>query len=167
MTIAKDSRATIQAIKNCIGKTVSDIARVQSYFNDHENNEGFGDLEFTFTDSSHLTLKGFGDSESIYADNKKAEIYKTFKVTDTDISTCKLLDLKEDLAWNKIVGQTLQKAEVEWSKYDHIDDRLSACILRFDNDFVIFYETNSDTTKFYLNKPLPAVNKPTRIESIE
>jgi|GEM_PF-3176316 hypothetical protein len=167
MTEKRDHISTISAIRNCVGKTVSDVARVQYYFNDQEDNDGFGDLEITFDDKSHLTLTGIGDAESIKADNKKAEIYKTYNVTENDVASWKRLDLKDDKNWKNIIGQTLQTAEVEWNIYQDIDDRIVACVLHFDTDFVTFFETNSDTNKFYVNKPLPLVNRQTKIENIK
>jgi hypothetical protein len=167
MTVTRDYTSTIRAIRNCVGKTVSDVARVQYYFNDQEDNDGFGDLEITFDDNFHLTLTGIGDAESIKADNKKAEIYNTYNVTENDVASWKRLDLKDDKDWKNIIGQTLQTAEVEWNTYQDIDDRIVACVLHFDTDFVTFFETNSDTNKFYVNKPLPAVNSQTKIENIK
>lgn len=166
MKLTRDYPATIKAIKNCIGKTVSDVARVQYYFNDQEDDDGFGDLEITFDDNSFLTLTGIGDAESIKVNNKKAEIHKTYNVTDNDVASWKRLDLKNDQDWKKIIGQTLQTAEAEWFPYPDIDDRLVACVLHFENDFVSFYETGSDANKFYVNHPLPSVDRKTRIEKI-
>jgi hypothetical protein len=99
----KDYLATIKAIKNCIGKTVSDIARVQYYYNDQEDQDGFGDLEITFSDSSHLTLKGF-DADSIKGENILAEIPKTFKVSDNDIASWKRIDMNVVLPKNWTVS---------------------------------------------------------------
>jgi hypothetical protein len=96
MTSKIEYSQTIKSIKNCIGKRVSDVARIQYYFNDQEDSDGFGNLEITFADNSFLTLKGVGDAESIMADNKKGEVYETFNVTDKDIISWRRLDLKND-----------------------------------------------------------------------
>ena len=85
MEISKVNQSTIRAIRSCIGKTVSDIARVQCYFNDHEDEDGFGDLEIKFSDDSYLTLLGIGDAESIKAVNRKAKIPEPFNVADNDV----------------------------------------------------------------------------------
>jgi hypothetical protein len=85
----------------------------------------------------------------------------------TLVASWKRLDLKDDKNWKNIIGQTLQTAEVEWNIYQDIDDRIVACVLHFDTDFVTFFETNSDTNKFYVNKPLPLVNRQTKIENIK
>ena len=78
MAIIRDYPATIRAINNCFGKIVSDITRVQSYFNNEEDTDGFGDLEFKFMDNSYLTLTGLGDAESIVAYNDKIKIPKPY-----------------------------------------------------------------------------------------
>ena len=39
MTLEKDFPATITAMRNCIGKTVTGIARVQYFFNDEEDED--------------------------------------------------------------------------------------------------------------------------------
>lgn len=165
MTITRNYSATIEAITNCIGKTVLDVARVQYYFNNQES-DGFGNLEITFSDNSYLTLMGLGDAESIQADNKKAEIYQTFNVTDNHIASWKRLRLNEDLNWKKIIGQTLKTAEVEWLSYQNVEDKLIACVLYFDIDYFIFYETGSDSNKFYVNQSLPLLNRQKRTEKI-
>jgi len=167
MTITRDYLATIKAIKNCIGKTVSGVARVQSFFNDQEDNDGFGDLEITFNDRFFLTLSGIGDAQSIKADNKKAEVYQTYNVTDDDVVSWKRLGFKDNKDWKKIIVQILHKAEVEWFLNPDTDDRLVACVLHFENDFVSFYETGSDANKFYINQPLATVDRQTRIEEIK
>lgn len=167
MTITRDHPATINAITNCISKTVSDVARVQYYFNDKEDDDGLGNLEITFSDNSYLTLTGTGDAESIKAYNNNAIIYETFNVTENDVASWKRLDLKNEQDWKKLIGQKLQTAEVEWNIYQDIDNRIVACVMHFDTDFVTFYETGSDACKFYVNKTLPAVDRQTRVEIIK
>jgi len=167
MTIIRDNPATLTAIKNCIGKTISDISRVQYYFNEKENEEGDGILEFSFNDNSYLTLTELGDGESMLAYNEKANIPDTsFNVTDKDVCSWKRLDLKEDRDWKKIIGQTLQATEIIWDK-NNFGDSLVACILHFDSDFVTFYATYSDDTKFLINERPSWVDKDTRIEKIK
>lgn len=167
MTTSRDYSATIKAISNVIGKTVSDVARVQYYFNNLEDDDGFGNLEITFSDNSYLTLMGFGDAESIKAQNHKAIIYETFNVNENDVASWKRIDLKNVQDWKKLIGQKLQNAEVEWNLYKDNDNRIVACVLRFNTDFVTFYETGSDTNKFYVNKTLPTADRQTRIERIK
>lgn len=167
MTITRDHSATIKAIKDCIGKTVSGVARVKYYFNEQEDDDGFGNLEITFSDNSYLTLMGLGDAESIQADNNKAIIYETYNVTDNDVASWKRIDLKSDLDWKQIIGQKLHTAELEWNIYNEIENRVTACVLHFDTDFVTFYETSSDANKFYVNKKLPVVSGQTKIEIIK
>ena len=166
MTITKDNPATINTIKDCIGKTVLDIFRIQSYFNDKEDTDGFGDLEISFNDNSNLTLTGVGDAESIRADNKKADVPEPFKVTDHDVCSWERIDLKKIEEWKKLIGQTLQTAEVEWNIYENQDDRLIGCILRFETDFITFYETGSDANKFFVNELIPSLGKATKIEKL-
>ncbi len=166
MTITNNNTGTIKAIKNCIGKVVSEVARVQYYFNDQEDDEDFGDLEIKFTDNTYLTLTGIGDAESIKAENKEAEIYDAYNVTDNDVASWKRLDLKADREWNKIIGQILKTAEVEWNIYENNEDKITACILKFETDFVSFYETNSDNNRFYVNQPIPKFDGHTRTDRI-
>jgi hypothetical protein len=167
MTSKIEYSQTINSIKNCIGKRVSDVARIQYYFNDEEDSDGFGNLEITFADNSFLTLKGVGDAESIMADNKKAEVYEAFNVTDTDIASWKRLDLKGHKEWQKIIGQTLENVELEWFLYITTYDRLAACTLYFNTDDVTFFETGSDANEFYVNKPLKVVDRKKRTEKLK
>lgn len=166
MTNKRDNLATLIAIKNCIGKTVLDISRVQSYFNDIEDSDGFGDLEFHFTDNSFLTLTGIGDAESIKATNEKAHIPEIFNVTDKDFCSWKRLNLKSDTNWNSIIEQTLNSAEIEWKINNDLDNRIGACVLHFDSDFITFFEKGSDNNKFYINIKLPTVDRATKLEKI-
>lgn len=166
MIIKKEHPATIIAFRNCIAKVVSDISRVQYYFNDQEDEDGLGDLQIKFTDNSYLTLSGIGDAESIKAVNEKAKIYETFEVSDNNVASWKLLCLSDHQDWKKIIGQKLQKVEVEWIIYEPNENNISACILYFDTDYISFYGTNSDTTNFSVNVPLPEINVETRIEVI-
>ena len=110
---------------------------------------------------------GIGDAQSIKADNKKAEVYQTYNVTDDDVVSWKRLGFKDNKDWKKIIVQILHKAEVEWFLNPDTDDRLVACVLHFENDFVSFYETGSDANKFYINQPLATVDRQTRIEEIK
>ncbi len=167
MTITRDHTATIKAIRNCIGKTVSGVTRVQYYFNDQEDEDGLGDLEITFSDNFYLTLMGLGDAESIQADNNNAIIYETFNVTENDVASWKRLDLTSEQDWKKLIGQKLKTAEVEWNLHQDNDNRIVACILHFDSDFVTFYETGSDANKFYVNETLSVVDRQTKIEIIK
>jgi hypothetical protein len=156
--------ATLLVIKNCIGKTVSDIARIQYYYNDREDLDGFGDLEITFIDNSFLTLTGLGDAESIKAISEKADIPKMFNVTDNDVASWKRIDLKGDKEWKKIIGQNLQNAEIIWNIHKELDlETLISCVLFFYRDFITFYETGSDSAKFFVNRPLPLLDNETRI----
>ncbi len=166
MIIKKDNPATINAFRNCIAKVVSDISRAQYYFNDQEDKDGLGDLQIKFTDNSYLTLSGIGDAESIKAVNEKAKIYEAFEVSDNNVASWKLLCLSDHQDWKKIIGQKLQKVEVEWIIYEPNENNISACILYFDTDYISFYGTNSDTTNFSVNVPLPEINVETRIEVI-
>lgn len=166
MTNKRDNLATFTAIKNCIGKTVLDISRVQSYFNDIEDSDGFGDLEFHFTDNSFLTLTGIGDAESIKATNGKANIPETFNVTNNDVCSWKRLNLKSDTNWNRIIAQTLNSAEIEWNINNAGDNRIGACVLQLDSDFITFFETGSDNNKFYINIKLPTMDRATKLEKI-
>ena len=161
----RDDQATITAIKNCIDKTVSDVSRIQYYFNDREDSDGFGNLEFHFTDSSFLTLAGIGDAESIEAVNEKANLPKTFNLTDDNVCSWKRLNLKDDPNWNKIIYQTLKFAEIEYTIFRG-DNRISACILHFDTDFITFFETGSDSNKFYINEQLPKVDKKIKLDKV-
>jgi len=137
------------------------LGRVQYYFNDEEDTDGFGDLELVLDDNTYLTLLGAGDATSIRAANAKANIPEPIKVTDNDEGTWKRHELKEDEDWKILIGQVLISAEVEW-----MDDRLIACALHFDSDFLIFYETGADANKFFLNKPFDTNDPDTRIEKI-
>ena len=167
MSIKIDPQATIQAIRNCIGKVVVDIVRVQYFYNDMEDNDGFGDLEITFVGDFHLTLIGGGDADSMMAENVKADIPKTFRLSDDDIASWKSLDLKEDQNWRKLIGQTLRSAEVEWNTYSNVPTFLSACVLHFDTDYLTFYKTETDANKFFLNQPLPGVDRPIKLEKVQ
>lgn len=166
MNIEKVNLATISAIRSCIGKNVSSIARIQYYFNNVEDDDGYGDLEIIYNDSSYLTLSGIGDAESIKAHNQKAIIPETFHVTENDIASWKRIDLSKNEDWLKVIGQTLNKANVIWNTYNHTEGKLTACVLFFENDYISFYETNSDTNKFYINKPVPSTEAQTRIEIV-
>lgn len=158
--------ATIEAIRNCIGKSVLGISRIQYYFNDEENQDGFGDLEISVSDDLFLTLTRHGDAESIKAKNIRATTYESFYVNEVDVASWKRLDLTSEQEWRNLIGQKLKSAEVEWNLYETIEDRITACVLHFEKDFLTFYETGSDETKFYLNTELPLVNIPTRTEVI-
>lgn len=132
-----------------------------------EDNDGFGDLEITFAGDLHLTLKGGGDADSMMAENVKADIPKSFHVTDDDIASWKRMDLKEDQNWRKLIGQKLRSADVEWDTYSDVPTFISACILHFDTDHLTFYITGKDANKFFLNQPLPLVDRQTKLERVE
>ncbi len=166
MTIKRGSSTTIKAIQNSIGKTVFAISRIQSYFNDQEDEDGMGDLVFTFSDQTYLTLTGVGDAESIKAFNDPAKIHAPFKVTEDDVCSWKRLDLTDDKERGILIGQKLQAARLEWNTYADLEDRIGACVLHFERAYVTFYETNSDSNRFFVNKPLPIVERPTRMEEI-
>ena len=155
------------AIKNCIGKTLLSVSRIQSYYNDKEDKESMGDLEFTFNDGLFLTLKGAGDAESIKAENTKGEIYESFQVTDHSVCSWRLLDLTSDVLWSRLIGQTLRSGEVEWYMDKGVEDRLTACILYFTSDFLIFYSDESDNNIFSVNVTLPFVDRETRREILK
>ena len=143
------------------------VSRIQYYHNDKEDKESMGDLEFTFNDSLFLTLKGAGDAESIKAENIKGEIYESFEVTDHSVCSWRQLDLTCDVLWSKLIGQTLRLGEVEWNVDKGIEDRITACILYFTSDFVIFYSDESDNNLFSVNVPLPFVDREKRIEILK
>src|ERR1017187_2349935 len=127
MAIIKNFPATVTAIKNCIGKSVLNIARVQSFINDEENTDGFGDLEIIFKDNSYLTLSGIGDGESIRAVNKVANIPIAFDISDTKIVSWKRLDMKQNEGWKEIIEQTLLSIELFWHTTQFSDDTLISC----------------------------------------
>ena len=126
-----------------------------------------GDLEFTFNDGLFLTLKGVGDAESIKAENIKAEIYKSIELTDHSFCSWRQLDLTFDMSWSKLIGQTLIACELEWNVDKGVEDRLTACILYFTSDFVIFYSDESDNNIFSINKPLPIIDREIRKEMLK
>jgi len=167
MTKTKDCTETIKSIQNCIGKTVLGVARVQTYLNDQEDEDGVGDLEIKFVDNSFLSLTGKGDAETIKADNKKLTEPKSFNVSETEIISWRRVELNEEESWKKIIGQTLHSVEIELKKYRNIGDQITACSMQFNTDFVTFYETNSDMNKFFVNKALPKVEGQKRIEIIK
>ncbi len=167
MTKTEDCIETIKSIQNCIGKTVMEIARVQTYLNDQEDEDGFGDLEIKFVDNLYLSLVGNGDAETIKADNKKVTEPKSFNVSERDIISWRRVILNEEESWQKIIGQTLYSVEIELKKYRNIGDQITACSMHFNTDFVTFYETNSDSNKFFVNKTLPKVKGQKRIEIIK
>jgi hypothetical protein len=72
---------------------------------------------------------------------------------------------KADPDWGKIIGQTLKSGEVEWDI--HFNESITACIVHFDTDYLSFYGTGTDANKFYINKPLPLSERPSRIQKIE
>lgn len=166
MTIKKDYSATINAFRNCIGKVVSDISRVQTFINDQEDEDGFGDLQIQFTDNSYLTLTGIGDAESINANNEKAKIYEPYDITDNRVIIWKLLSLTDHQDWKKIIGQKLEKVEVEWIIHPNGENNIDACVLYFEIDFISFYETHSDANEVHVNVPLSKFHLETRIEII-
>ena len=157
----KDYPDTINALKNCIGKTIKNLTRIQSYFNDNEDDDGFGDLELMFTDNSYLTLSGEGDATSIRANNTIAKVPKTFNVTDNDICSWKRIELKEQ-KWLKMANQKLESVEVEWES-----ESLVACKLNLQNDFITFFENGSDANKFFINEPLIDIGNKTTIEKLK
>ena len=167
MSITREPQATIRAIRNCIGKVVIDVARVQYFYNDMEDNEGYGDLEIIFARDFHLTLSGGRNPDSMTAENLKADIPSSFHVSDDDIASWKRLGLKEDQDWKKLVGQTLRYADVEWDTYSNAPTFISACVLHFDTDYLTFYVTGTDANKFFLNQPLPSVDKPIKLERVQ
>ena len=167
MTIAKDTSATLEAIKICIGKTIAGISRVQYFFNETEDKDGFGDLEITFTDNSFLTLSGAGDDVSIRATNKRSDIAESLKVADNNVCSWKRLDLNDDVKWKTMISQTLKSAEVKWNPTEKQDEKLVACILKFDKDFISFYETGWDSNKFFINTAPSIVDEETRSEKIK
>ena len=162
-TNQRNNSETIAAIKNCIGKIVDDVSRVQYFFNDKENSEGIGDLEFTFSDKHILSLLGIGDAESIKAINVKIDIPIAYNPTDNDVCSWKRIDLKKDKDWNKIVGQTLRKVEVVY----YLNNYIIACLLHFDDDYILFYETGSDENRFVINERPEWVDKETEIKELE
>jgi hypothetical protein len=159
---------SITAIKNCIGMSIFNIARVQSFFNDKENEDGFGDLEIVFKDNLYLTLSGIGDGESIKAENKEADIPIGFDISDSLFISWKLLDMKQNEKWKEMIGQTLIAIELFYHKNQISDDTLISCILYFNKDFINFYRTCSDDNKFFFNERLFFDNDDEiRIERIE
>ena len=142
------SQTTLNALINCLGKTVLDVSRVQYYFDEKEYIDGFGDLEFTFTDNTHLSISGVGDAETIKALNDKLVVPEPFNVTDINVASWRRLDLKREIAWNKLIGQKIQYIEIiwKWDKY------IKGCIIYLNIDFLIFYETESDTNKCHINE---------------
>ncbi len=166
-SIIRDYPSTINAIKNCIGKTVSGLSIGMYYYNNEVDDEYSGNLEISFSDNSYLTLMGLGDAESIKADNNKGITFDTFNVTENDVLSWKWNDLKNEKEWKMLIGQKLQKAELVWNKYQDNENRLGACVLYFEIDFVAFCETGSDTNKFYINKKLPECNGATEIEIVK
>ncbi|TAL62234.1 MAG: hypothetical protein EPN85_03090 [Bacteroidetes bacterium] len=166
MTGIPDHTATVKAIANCIGKTVSGIARVQFYYDNREDTDGMGDLEFTFDDNSYLTLSGLGDAESIKASNKNADIPDSLPITGQN-SYWKKIDMKDDIDWEKIMGQTLQSAEIEWDIFHGQKGNPLSCVLHFNTDFVTFNLTSADANEFFVNKAFSVANGETRIEKIK
>ena len=166
MTIIRDYSSTINAIKNCIGKTVFGLAYGMYYFNDETDDECSCNLEISFSDNSYLTLMGLGDGESIKADNHKGITFNTFNVTEYDVLSWKWTDLMNEKEWQMLIGQKLQKVDLVCNKYQDGEKRLSACVLYFDNDFVTYYEIGFDTTRFHLNKKLPDNKGESEIEII-
>jgi len=143
-------------IQNSIGKTVHNIVRVQTFFNDEEDADGFGDLELTFTDNTNLTLLGVGNADSIAVSNCKITTPKTYNVTENDIVSWKRIGMNDAKYWKSIIGLTLRFVEVKKSSDSFsVRESLTACVLNFDSNFITFYETMSDSTKFFVNKPLP------------
>jgi len=160
MLAHKNYQATLGAIRRSMDKTILDISRIQSYFNGIEDLDGLGDLEFIFTDNSLLSLTGMGNAESVEATNSLVRLPETFNVSNNDICSWKRLNIKNDQTWKKIIGQTIQSAEVIW-KYKEYP---IAFILRFHSDFLLFYETESDATHFLFNERPTWVDLKTEIE---
>ena len=163
MTINTNS---VSAIKNCIGKSVFNITRIQSFINDKENEHEFGDLEIIFEDNSYLTLTGIGGGESIKAENKEANIPIAFDISDSKIISWRYLDMKLSYGWKEIIGQTLQSIELFWGMNQFSEGTLTGCILNFDKDFVSFYRVCSDVNRCFINERLFSENDQIRIERI-
>jgi hypothetical protein len=157
---------TLNALLNCFKKTILDVNRVQSYFNDEENIDGHGDLEFIFEDNSYLTLSGVGDAESIRATNDKAIVHEPLEVSDQDICSWQKHNMKIETLWNKLIGQKVQRIEIIWNNYGN-NKCLKGCIIHLDIDIIQFYETESDTNHFYINESLEWINSNIQLERIE
>ena len=135
-------------LRSCIGKELLEINRVQFYFNDIEQCDGDGDLEFLFADNSYLSLTGSGDAESILAKNDSVIVPETFEVADYRVCSWQKHNLNEENRWNKLIGQKIIYIDIIkiWKEL------IIGCIIQFEIDNVIFYETESNTNRFIINE---------------
>jgi hypothetical protein len=154
-----------QAIENCFGKTVSGISRIQNFFNNIEDRDGLGDLLIHFDTDCFLRLQNYGDAESIMAENSQGEVPESFYVFEEDFISFKLINMNDNNDWKKLMGQKLLQANIEWLKHPDNSKSLIAVVLYFDKDYISFYHGNSDSTEFYVNKPLPKMNATIQTET--